>query len=339
MQLRDLGLEDQKTRTTIREMSFGGDSALLVKGLDFRSANNNSVFHLSMPELRLAADLRSTDISRLALQSLLADKTTIHYTNVKGKDTLESSAVAAIRIGNTTLNKGWLQYERAAIDLADATVRKGNMRIHVPAVSLRLSNGRFESKNGQGSNTGQGSYNRPVLSTAVLLTWRDARLGYNKDSMTFAADGISGTFKEDAFHWSPGAKLGWQRLAGNTTIDKGSIRYKGKKITADVTAFSWQPKNRALTFSDFSVVPNESRDTVFSKARWQGDYIDIKGARVSFTGIEFPRESRLSFVRINKVALDGILVNASRDKRIPFQHGLEKLMPTQLINTISFPVC
>ena len=178
----------------------------------------------------------------------------------------------------------------------------------------------------------------PRLSAAIDLAWKEARLLYNKDSTALSFNGLSGFFKEDDFHWSPATKIDWRQLAGQATLSTGTANYKNKKITAAVTACSWDPASQSLRLGGFNVSPNESLENTFSKTRWQNDYILVKGKELTLSGIRFPPEHQSFSIRVRKVSLDSVQLSASRDKRMPFRHGLEKPMPTKLINTIPFPV-
>lgn len=178
----------------------------------------------------------------------------------------------------------------------------------------------------------------PRLVSALELAWKEARLEYHKDSIALSFNGLSGFFKEEDFHWSPATKIDWRQLTGKATLSAGTARYKSKKITATVTACSWHPASQSLQLEGFSVIPNESLENTFSKTPWQRDYIHVKGKKLTLSGIQFPPEHQPFSIRMTRVSLDSVELSASRDKRMTFRHGFEKPMPTQLINTIPFPV-
>lgn len=79
-------------------------------------------------------------------------------------------------------------------------------------------------------------------------------------------------------------------------------------------------------------------EETFRTKKWQGDYMVVKGGAVHISGITFPQQSADTGVKIKKVILDNVDLLTARDKRMPFQHGIEKPMPTKLITTIPLPL-
>jgi len=285
MNLSDILLGNQKTRTTIREAQFDSDSGLLVNHLEFQSGNSSNTVRLSAPLIRLNTSLHSTDFSQLTIPYLLADGINMLYTGTPAKDTLTAQATGKIEIKNCRI---------------------------IPH-GQKLS-----------------------LDAHLLFSWKDAALYYGKDSTSLSLNGLSGSFKEDTFHWSPETKLDWRQLADRSTISTGKAHYQSKKITADVETISWQPDSQSLQLNRFNIIPDESLEVTFGKARWQRDYIHLHGQHLTLSGIEL--SPRPLVVHMSKMILDSLQLGASRDKRMPFQHGIEKLMPTKLINTIPLSV-
>jgi hypothetical protein len=178
------------------------------------------------------------------------------------------------------------------------------------------------------------------------LTWQNTTLRYRKDSMTLALDGIAGTFRSDTSQWSqssqwsrwsPGMKPDWAQLTAATSITRGSFHYKGKSTIARAAECTWTPAGRILSLRHFNVLPIETRETAFGKTKWQNDYITIKGEALTLSGIGFsyPGDSSVS---IHQVIATGIIATASRDRSMPFHHGVPRLMPTKLIDAIPIPI-
>jgi hypothetical protein len=330
MNVRDIALEGRNSSTSIHAIDFDNDKEMIVKDLEFQSHNAEEKTRISVPLIRLSTGLHSSDLSQLTIASLLADTITAAYTR-SGKDTLELSAggrISGRRLqffpGGTNL----LQYAALDLDLNNIRGKKGRLRLEIPESSLHLSDGHLASNSGR----------PPSLLSSVRFEWKDAALGYNRDSTALSVTGMAGSFGTDAFEWSPAVKIGWPQLAAAATISKGSFHYQGKNSTAGAAAFAWDPHRQRLDIRDFSVIPKAGRDETFSRAQWQGDYIVLKGEALSLSGIRFDPPSGDSSIGVRQVVLDGITLTASRDKQIPFRHGFEKLMPTKLINSIPLAV-
>jgi hypothetical protein len=176
-----------------------------------------------------------------------------------------------------------------------------------------------------------------LLAKAFSIRWKDVRLDYHKENTSLALKDMTGSFDQDNFAWSPATKLSLRSILTRLTIDQGQLGFESKKITANAGALAWHPSDSSLRVSRFSVSPRDSRAQTFSKSKWQQDFITVQGNDVTVTGIRLSPD-RLFPDRASHVILDGIKLQASRDKNMPFQHGLEKLMPTRLLNTLPFPV-
>ncbi|HWK07549.1 MAG TPA: hypothetical protein VNS58_28150 [Puia sp.] len=179
---------------------------------------------------------------------------------------------------------------------------------------------------------------KTIQAGEAKITIKQADIRYSKDSMTLSVNHLAAAFDDRAFSWAKPVKISWQQLATKTTISEGRLHYKGKKVTADAADFSWNPSGNRLQLRHFSVIPNESQEETFKQAPWQTDYIYVKGEALTLTGIRPDRLQKDSLIRINKLLLDEAAIAASRDKNMPFRHGVEKPMPTKLINAIPFPV-
>ena len=186
--------------------------------------------------------------------------------------------------------------------------------------------------------SGLGKGQKPSLSAGVSLGWEDGRLTYRKGGVVVQAEGLEGSLAQDTLNLASGLKLRWQPLVEAATLVKGSARYENKQVTAQAGRCAWDPINSVLTVSDFSVNPRLGQAASFASARWQNDYITVSGQSVSLRGLRLPDPAGDSTLKVHSLILDHVSLTASRDKNIPFQHGIEKPMPTRLIDRIPFPV-
>jgi hypothetical protein len=302
--LANIEFENPNLKTSIREADLNSDSGLLIKDLRLQTHHPGSAISLYTPVIRLNTTLSSTDLSRLPLAGISTDRLNILYNKITEKDTLKATAAAKISITGLRVTPG------------------GSPRQITPVGSPRQI-------------TSGGS---PRLSAAIDLAWKEGRLNYKKDSTALSLDDLSGSFKTDDFHWSPLSKIDWRDLAANLTLSKGTVHYQDKKISASIAACAWDPASHSLRLGGFDITPNENLENTFSKAQWQRDYIQVKGEKLTLSGILFPQEHQPFSLRLAQISVDSLRLSASRDKRMPFRHGLEKPMPTKLINTIPFPV-
>lgn len=312
-------------------------------------------FHLTINDLQ-AADIKTSGhyFTWTRLNAVLHDiavqgkksKTSIReidFDSDKGiivKDLAFQSQGAADRIRIASplirLSTGWHSSNLTQLTIASLfsdTISTAYHRSGKDTIEGSIS-GRLQGQDLQFTrNNGQ-----PTLLATIHFEWNNAALHYQKDSIALSLNGMAGSIDARAFHWSPAVSIGLQQLATATTISKGDLAYHDKTISAGAAGFAWDPHDQQLSLRQVSILPNASRETTFTRAKWQRDYITLQGNALSIAGIRYDPHTGDSSVSVRKIILDGITLTASRDKRIPFRHGTEKLMPTKLINAIPFPI-
>ena len=299
MHVADLVLNGKNSQVRLSEVAFDDRAGTVLKGLEIQSGNPGSGFRLSVPSIRMKMELHSSDLSQLSVPVLLVDDAALHYTKMSARDTVTVDAAVALQVKDIHTGKMIGAGERAGRPPDEQTGKwAGEVKIDIKHADLR----------------------------------------YSKDSTALSVSQLAGSFDDKEFTWAKPVKISWRQLAGKTTISKGGLHYKGKKITADAAGFSWNPSDNRLQLQHFSVLPNESLEETFKRAPWQTDYIYVKGESLTLTGIRPDRLQKDSLIRINQLILDEVAISASRDKNMPFRHGVEKPMPTKLINTLPFPV-
>lgn len=284
------------------------------------------------------------------------------------------SAVAlggALRIGGGTLTEnGVAELDDLEYRSAKLTLRVPHIRLSMDAHSsdlgrLRLNGLQFERGLAQFSSrtpadtiaagaTVSGRLSNidlPVgqqgLTADVDLTWQNGRLTYRSKGVRVEAANLEGRFTRDTLHVAAGMSFRWQELPGLVTLAGGSARLTTATTNASAGGLAWSPVNKLLTVNDLNVTPRLNRDQSFAKAAWQTDYITLRGRAATISGVRLggdagaghaggsPSDSSFGAKRI---LLEGVSMEAYRDKNMPFHHGVEKPMPTQLIGRIPFPV-
>jgi len=331
MNLHQFAMEGKKGKIAIAGIAFSSNKETIMKDLQFESAAGQESTRLTIPLIQLTANLNSSNFRKCSILSVIARDALFTYKKTTGKDTLSIKAGLSVRAENinSTADAGThFRYDHIYTNLENMVFSTGGIRLVLPGSSLHLSDGHFDEQD----------RGRSSLHSSLSYTWKNASLTYSKDSIAISANAISGSFNDPAFSLAALSKMDWRQLAGWTTISNGNLHYKGKDLTADAGACSWDPSGKTLRLNSFSLIPRESREEVFKKAQWQGDYITVRGRSLALSGIRLGQASPDSLTNINELVLEGVSIDASRDKRMPFRHGIEKPMPTKLINTIPFPL-
>ena len=93
-------------------------------------------------------------------------------------------------------------------------------------------------------------------------------------------------------------------------------------------------KDQIIIIDSLNMTPRYEKEEFFNKFKYQTDLFNIYGDSIVFSGMDFFRAINDKEYVISNVELKGIKFSAHRDKDYPFQHGIIKPMPSDLIGKI-----
>lgn len=178
----------------------------------------------------------------------------------------------------------------------------------------------------------------PTFKAAADLVWKSAELNLHSDSAALDLRNMSGSFRDNAFTRATLDEKGVETWLDRIAIGHAALHYATGRFSADAATCSWDPAAHLARIAGFHILPRLSRDETFNKARWQQDYVTVKGQALTLSGIKLAGGERLNALGIDKLVLDRISIEASRDKHLPFHHGIEKPMPTKLLDKVPFDI-
>jgi hypothetical protein len=80
----------------------------------------------------------------------------------------------------------------------------------------------------------------------------------------------------------------------------------------------------------------EDKDAFMKTKEYQADYMKLYSGNIKMNGLDFNLLMNDSIVRFSKGTINDLYLSDYKDKRLPFQHGNEKPMLTELIKGIKF---
>ncbi|NLR81502.1 hypothetical protein [Chitinophaga eiseniae] len=324
--------------------------------------NDNGYTKIKIPSLDIAADIHSTELKELSINSLSVHQpevsiyrqgkavkknngsiplmteikqldvqdARIAYMTVKDKDSSQLQTHVNIRGSRVQLHSGnrnrW-HYDHMDMDFSRLQFHNKNMDARIPQLSAQLHQGSIH----------ENATHQLSVTSGVDMRWQDVSLAlHHADTLALQLDHLSGIFNDPAFVFRQPDKIPWASLLHNTRIDQGALYYKNKQLHARVDSFAMDPDHHGLTLYRFQVMPNLSAEETFRIAKWQRDYITVAGEALHLGGLQLREQAGDTTLIIRHILADHAQLTTQRDKRIPFEHGIEKYMPTQLINTIPF---
>jgi hypothetical protein len=355
-QFHRISHHSEKMDLDIAAVSLNSNSTTTITSANVALYNDHGYTKISAPVLNIQMPLRSTDFKQVMVHSLTADhpqieilqhgeaakKTgnaaplqasiaqlnirgaAVHYTKINGKDSNSLHTNVQLTGSKVFLHTGsekLLHYDRIEMAATPILFNSPGTALSVPQLSLQLTNGVL--------------HKNKSLHSGVAVRWQDMQLSlHHADTMELLVNKLSGMFNKADFTYHPHQKIAWASFLASTTLHAGGLFYRNKQIHVEAGSIKMEPATNTLLVNDFSVTPNHSVEETFRTARWQRDYITVKGNALQLSGIKMNDTPGDTILQIRKITATNTLLTTARDKRIPFEHGIEKLMPTKLINTL-----
>jgi hypothetical protein len=355
---------DKNMSAFVKKVTLNNNYTNVIEGATIDWHTDSGYTKLELPSLKIKGDLHSSDFSADKLSSFIIDNPTIaiyntaaskktiapflipldfnadniiannahiQYVSETKKDTLSIIIKASITADGLHVYKdadNMLDYKKVTVTLSDLSINENRLSVNLPRSSLILDNGALTKNN----------ENKLAIVSGVFIKWDDAAIKCNTtDSTEVAINNLSGSFEDKAFSSNERSKYKWQYLLSSSAIDGGSLHLKGKTQTINIRSYSWLPEKNTLHIEGFDVTPNLGMEETFKKEKWQADYMVIKGDAITVNDLRVNQQKNDSSITADKIIINNVSLTASRDKKIPFHHSIEKPMPTKLISAIAFP--
>jgi len=327
--LYNLSFDQQQIKATIPRITFNNHGETVIDAAKISLLKAKGDTRIFIPSIKITGDIHSTDPEQLLIHSLSVEQAKINHQAAGLTDTTTLAATVNAQIKELRKKGEGFTYHSTTTHLSDISLHTAHLNALIPQSSLELTKGHITSDKKHGLS----------FTTGTKLKWEQAAVKLQQtDSTGITLEALSGVLEDPAFSFHQKTKLTWQSLVNKTTIHAGRLAYKGKQITAQAGSYSWDPTSNTFSAYNFDVTPNKSMEETFRTQKWQGDYMVVNGSAVHIAGITFPQQPADTGVKIKKVILDHVDLLTARDKRMPFQHGIEKPMPTKLINAIPLPL-
>ena len=92
--------------------------------------------------------------------------------------------------------------------------------------------------------------------------------------------------------------------------------------------------NNTFSADSFSVFPVLSKDSFLAKQSFQTDYITLKSGEISLGAIDIDTYIKNKVLNIKKAAIDNLLFTDYKDKQLPFNSGIIKPLPVDMLKKI-----
>ena len=359
--LYETGYSKDETHVTAKEIRLDKKNGSVLKDINVHTAQAV----VSVPEIKLHTDISGSNLSNLNLQYLVINNPAVEYTagaTSKSKhrrtgvpvnistgvlqvnnasftyksspqDSVIVHAFVNINIDSLVTDKESarpIQYHTLKASATNTVVSTKKLRLQIPALNAALSNTIIEKQHDS----------KLRMNTAIALEWNNSSVELKRSAgSVLAFTNISGNLAYD--NLQPGKKLKRDDLAAllqSLELSGGSMKYNTNTTRLSINNVAWNGKQSSFKIEGLGMTPLTTRDTFFNQLQWQKDYMSLTCDTITLAKIDVKKYLKDSAVNIDQIAFTHPVLVTSRDKNIPFQHGIEKLMPTKLIQKIKTPL-
>ena len=367
--------QKQGLEVSFKSMDLSNKAVNQVREAKIQIDNQDKVINFQAPLMKLDMEFQSADFSTFSINSLVSDTSSITIlakkkpvsnitANVSGlqpehaqiqKSNINDFLASLVELNNNSvvyINESDSTTAKATINLTGKTIVYQNnenlplnfkelnlaiRHLHFDQKRIRASTPSFDAKftDGQLIPADDKLYK---LKVGLDMNWNSLDLAMDfKDSAAFSLKNLSGTFITPGFEFSH-RKIDWVPLAKLATFKNGLASFENRDLKAEAADLNWNGPKSIFETGYFSIKPKITAATAHKKESWQRDELLAYGENLKIEGITFDPASGDSTLAIDKIILEKVNLHASRDKRVPFRHGIEKPMPTKLISSLRFPI-
>ena len=231
--------------------------------------------------------------------------------------------------GKDKINGGAILFDQAAFNFDSVSVNiENNIPVTVEKLGLDIREGSLRWNGEQ----------KPVFAGLLNGQWESLTLNKPTKSGHFEIRGLSGSMEGLPLSRATGNRNQFiEDVINRVSLTKGRFFYADSSVTATISNVSGTVKER-LELKDIEVKPKETLESFYRTSKWQKDYLTFQCEKIVFNKIDNHALLQDTALAIQHIYLQNPTLSAYRDKNIPFQHGIEKLMPSKLISKISVPV-
>jgi hypothetical protein len=117
-------------------------------------------------------------------------------------------------------------------------------------------------------------------------------------------------------------------------LTNGNVQLKNENINLEVFNLSLSIASNSLNIDSIAFYPVSERDAFMQSKEFQTTHNQLYTGKIGLKGLDFSRLMQDTVVYAKKATLNDLKFIIYKDKRLPFKHGVEKPMLTNLLLNI-----
>lgn len=127
-----------------------------------------------------------------------------------------------------------------------------------------------------------------------------------------------------------------RRMKYNPSLHAGDINFKkiDEKTHLEVFNIGFTNGNKTISIDSVVFHPSMDRDSFNRMQQWQKDYMQVVTGKIRIRNFDFDRLASDSLYNAGQIEINRPSLHIYKDKRLPFQEGIIKPLPVDMLETI-----
>lgn len=355
----EIAFDRDQTGFSVSKITFQSDGVTSLYGLEFKLYNETQQMLLSAPEMYITTSISSTDFSQVEFEAVSLFKPSVTLLN-KSSPAVQPNSHSFAMPANFAINRLFIEQATFTFQPAENTNASGfTITGNVEATGIQTMKGQtqFAMVNHAAlelNNQLLPVTDRPLSLSSFSMLFTD--MTFEKTGTVIRSTGnVSGKWSDAAVEipiknqgmvslkhftgrldpiwisYQQGDNLNWVDWVKNMHVNRGQVQFDDSARNIYAANIRWMPDSRTLSMDSLQYYPKTAVAEYFLTSTWQSDLIKASAGHLSITGIDLDRLQMDSMLLATKLMTTDAFVDVWRDKRVPFQHGILKPMPTRLL--------
>lgn len=364
---QQLNVKDDNLNLSISDYNIADNKISSFHQVEYKANNGKLHANISIPSLTVIPHVQPLLDGNIALDAINMSKPVIdlHLTTKDSSTQKNQSGLPGIDISELKMSQPKISFTQASdsgmltlnwhgerntsnfLQLNDLHSNAGSTSIS--HLNFYLTDFIFTSPNGKEFNTGNGRLsaqiknikleqpeNKPIVWAANIsdLDARDFRLdsiGKSKGNLVMN----SGTLNN--LNISSSSITNLQKLAAaNSAFQLQQLTGHYSDVNTNLHVFNagFNRSSNVFSLDSFSMLQALSKDSFIAKQTYRVDYMNIKTGAVRIGPIDIDTYIKDTTLKIGMATIDNTLFTDFKDKRLPFNTGIIKPLPVNLLKKI-----
>jgi hypothetical protein len=328
---------------------------------------NGELLSLFVPELVFSTDINQGISGKLTASFIELDKPEISFLPQKSNSGLNpkqgNSKIPLINIGRLTIAQpqikslpaslnGKMQIDPGNLQLNIIGINSDTASAKVDSISVTIVKPAFNSDKIKLIPSGEESIALKGKDLEFRPATNDAKASWSGNIDSFSMSGIKlNMLQNDTVKQSIAIKnlnLNHLKLSNDNLSDyrkliqdnpqflisNGNVAFENDKIHVKAFNLGLNKSTNSISLDSMAFYPSVDRDAFMAAKQYQSNYIQLYSGPIKVKGIDFDQLKKDTAFSATKITVNDIHFLDYKDKRLPFQHGIEKPMLTDLLEKI-----